>query len=131
MAVLGIEVMTERDQILRRFYRCIEKLPLTLGEFESDAAKGEDLPPPRTPERERIFEGISVYSDLERARWRAKKLTPPCAWIAVLQIRPGGPITVEKTFKDPAHYTLWGDAQAITDCVESLVGVDPHPAEGR
>jgi len=113
-------------------YRCVDTNPPTALDFTADVALGKQLRPPLTVERQRLFEGPSAYNALGRAIWRARKLSPPAPYIAVLQIPAEGPIVAEKTLKDPAHYTVWGAPDQIANCVVSVLEVASlAEAEGR
>src|SRR5438552_3089784 len=112
----------------RTFYRCVGSRQPSDLDFTSNAVLGLEMYPPDTPTRRRLWEGISVYDTLERAAWRAQQLRPPARWVAGLAIPVGGPIVVEKTFKDPNHFTAWGAPQAFQECVISVVRV---PAVAR
>jgi hypothetical protein len=110
----------------RTFYRCIEAVPVAERQFWSNDALGEELRPPLTPERRRIWQGVSVYDSLKRAMHRAPKLRPPRRWIAVVRVPLRGPMTYAKTLRDPAHFTLWGEPQALLNCVVPVVEVEPR-----
>lgn len=122
--------MTNAVELLT-FYRCVEVNPPSELDFWSNDALGEELRPPLTPERQRIWEGVSVYSSLARAEHRARTLRPPCPWIAVLQIPVRGPVAHEKTLRDPAHFTLWGEPRALLNCVASLLEIEPPAGVGK
>lgn len=106
-----------------RFYRCVEKYPLELIEFVSKQALGEEMRPPHTAQRQRIWAGLSVYSDREAAIDRARHLTPPRPYLAVLQVPPDSPVTYEQTGKTPAHYTLWASLKDLQECVLLVVEI--------
>lgn len=78
---------------------------------------------PLSTEEQRLWRGISVYSNRERARWRAASLTPPRGFLAVLELEGDEAITWEQTGRDPHHVTVWGDPEALLGCVRRVVFV--------
>ncbi len=108
----------------RIFFRCLVTREPTRIAFVSSAAAGEEMRPPYTPERMRLWDGISIYDSRERARWRGARMTPPRRWIAVLLIPDDSLIMVEKTLRDPAHFTAWATPEQFIDCVLFIVSAD-------
>src|SRR5206468_2387895 len=104
---------TKRPETPSVFYRCVESNPPTEHDFLSNAALGRQMRPPITPTRACMWEGISVYDYLAVAQTRAAGFPRPLGWVAVLHIPPDAPILVEKTMRDPHHFTVWGTAQDI------------------
>lgn len=115
----------ENQPTIREFYRILDFDEPTPGDFTSNAAKGKALRN-RTEARQRLSEGISLHSTVERARWRARQFNdPPVTRIALLRIAVLGPIVIQKTLNDPGHYTAWGTPEELLACVESVLQVDP------
>jgi hypothetical protein len=98
----------------RTFWRCVRAYPLIEKDFMSRAAIGEIMRPPFTTRRQRLFEGISVYSDLAIAGEQAQRFNPPYRYLAELQIADDGSLPYESSSRVDAHCTLWatpGDLQ--------------------
>ena len=97
-----------------------EKRPPALQDFLSDRARGR--PVPRDPELRRLHDGLSVYSTLAQARRKARAFPVLGRFIAVVRRPADASITAERTIPGSAgHHTLWGDAETLLDCVESVV----------
>lgn len=74
------------------------------------------------PESLRMASGISLFDSLDRARKQARrKPWMGNAFIAELAI-PADHFRIEKT-AGPGHYTAWGDASAMLECVRRIVRV--------
>lgn len=72
-----------------------------------------------TPEARRRASGISLFDSIERARLQAQgKPWVGKAFIAELLL-PANQFQIEKT-AGPGHYTAWGDAHDILDCVRHV-----------
>ena len=103
----------------RTFYRIVRSNPPTARDFLSHAAQGK--PAGRRAQREGWDTGVSAYDSLEHARARA------AYWqfrhgehIAALRVGENSSITYKQTTGDSAHFTLWGAADTLRDCVESV-----------
>ena len=57
--------------------------------------------------------GLSMFDSEEAVRQRAIGPT----YIAELHLREGLAINVAKTFDDDAHFTIWGDPDALVSLV--------------
>jgi hypothetical protein len=106
------------------YYRIVQSPRPTVADFISNAAAGLALRPPDTPERRRLWEGLSVYSSMRaaeasaaRAGWRNGR------YLAEIAVDEGDPVTVEKTLRDPAHYTMWGAPEAILAVVQKVLPI--------
>jgi hypothetical protein len=67
----------------------------------------------------RLWQGISLFDSIERARSQARRRPwHGNAFIAVLVI-PSGAFQLEAT-GSRGHYTLWGDPYAILACVRHV-----------
>lgn len=89
------------------FFRCVRSNPPTARDFTSSAARGEEMRPPHTPERVRLWEGLSMFTERASAERVARLSQPPYRYIARLQITESAQIVIEKTFRDPTHFRLW------------------------
>ena len=102
--------MRESAARVQTFYRCVETFPPVERDFWSAARRGESLRMPITQQRRRLHAGLSVFSGVDAARARAVRLSPPCPYLAALQIPNDGSFPFERTGRKDAHYTLWGSA---------------------
>lgn len=105
------------------FYRIVQSRTPTLADFTSNADAGLTLQPPDSPERRRLWEGLSGYSSraaaeasAARAGWRNGR------YLAEI-VDEAAPVTVEKTLRDPAHYPLWGDPATVLALVEHVIPI--------
>jgi len=65
-----------------------------------------------------------VYDSLTAARDVARKLPKLGRYIATLSVDDDGPIAVERTGRDPGHYTLWGDPSDVEACLVIVTRTD-------
>ena len=82
----------------------------------------ERVPRRDDPERQRLWRGISVYDNEQRARVVALRYPRLGPYIAELSVEEGG-LESERTTLSAGHYTLWGDPSAILGCVKRVVEV--------
>lgn len=94
----------------------------TVADFLSNKAKGRRLHNP-TPERRRLWAGISVNDAIDDARTTAQKWPRMGRYIATLEITDVTPIQWERTTDTPGHYTLWGDPIEMVNAVSTVVPV--------
>src|SRR6266511_3724066 len=106
------------------FYRIVQSQTPTPADFTSNAATGLALRPPNTPERRRLWEGLSVYRSMlaaeasaARVGWRNGR------YLAEIVVEEDGPVTVEKTLRDPAHYTVWGAPATMLALVRRVIPI--------
>jgi hypothetical protein len=106
------------------YYRIVPSPTPTVADFTSNAAAGLALRPPDTPARRRLWDGISVYSSVRaaeasaaRAGWRNGR------YVAELALGEGDPVLVEKTLRDPAHYTVWGSPETLLALARRVVPI--------
>jgi hypothetical protein len=105
-----------------RFYRIVKANPPTQRDFLSYRAQGKT--PPDDPELARRWEGLSAYESLRLAYRRARNRPQLGRFVAVLDVREGGPLRYERTGEGAGHWTLWGDPDAALACVESVMPVE-------
>jgi hypothetical protein len=75
----------------------------------------------------------AVSEPARRLKSRGQQTKSACADYAFASTPAGivgglgrGPVTYAKTLRDPAHFTLWGEPQALLNCVVSVVEVGPR-----
>ncbi len=93
-------------------YRCGFACPLVDENFKSKAALGEVLRVPETAKQKRLFEGVSVYSDLRIAQTQAKRFNPPAKYLVELHIPDAGSIPCESTGSHTSPFGLLLDGFA-------------------
>jgi hypothetical protein len=124
------------------FYRIISTIEPTLADFLSDQARGK--PTPTNPDKERYWQGFSVFATEAQARRKARGIPVLGTAIAELDIPsaalewPEGdlfardpPFYVERSLKSSGHYTMWGDPSVLLKRVQSVVPVDPGANESE
>ena len=105
----------------RTFWRIVRTDPSMVRDFLSSEAQG--LPPrDHDPDTLRLWSGISVYSTPLQARRTATTYPFLGRYLADLRIVDDAGIRWEKT-RGRGHHTLWGDPQAILNCVVRVVPV--------
>src|SRR5215208_3956814 len=104
---------------VRVAYRILRTNRPTPTDFTSNAALGRRLENPSL-QRQRLWEGISVWGTLAQARRLARRYPRTGQWISELRIPVDASIEVGKTL-GPGHYTLWGDTVEIARCIVSIV----------
>jgi hypothetical protein len=109
--------------VARTFYRVVRTNPPTLTDFTSNQALGKPLIDP-TPERRRLWNGLSVYATRAQARRTARRFPGLGQYIVALVIPEAGPIRVERTTAQPGHHTLWGFPHQIAECVVAVAPVE-------
>ncbi len=107
----------------RLFYRIVRSHPPTLVDFTSRAEQGHLLPNP-TPERQRLWEGISVYATLAQPRRNARRFPQLGMYIAALDVSEAEGLHFERTTHQPGHFTVWGEPARILACVLFLEPAD-------
>ena len=108
---------------MRVFYRVVRSDPPTLADFTSNRALGRVLRDPN-PERQRLWDGISVNATEAQARNRATDYPAMGRWVARLEIPDDAPVRAEPTLPNSrGHHTLWGDPAALLRCVAGVVPV--------
>ena len=116
---------------MRVFYRVVRSNPPTLVDLTSNRALGRVLRDPN-PERQRLWDGISVSATEAQARNRAIDYPAMGRWIARLEIPDGAPISAERTLPNSrGHHTLWGEPAELLRCVADVVPVEAVEAPGR
>jgi hypothetical protein len=84
-------------------------------DFMSGRAMGK--PPPRRPEYRPLWDGLSVFDTLERARAKARDMrdlgSPIGDYLARLEIPDDVPITSERTTSSRGHFTLAGQLHLL------------------
>ena len=113
--------MSEVTPEARLFYRIIRSNPPTRDDFTSRAEQGHELPNP-TPERKRLWEGISVYATLAQARRNCRRFPQLGSYIAVIDISSVRGLVYERTTHQPGHFTIWGVPESM---LESVVSIEP------
>jgi hypothetical protein len=101
------------------FYRVTRSNPPTLRDFQSNVEKRR-RPPDYDPDTLRLWAGISVFDDLERARDRARLLPAMGSFVATMRVPAAGSIHYEQTGTDRHHFTVWGDPAALLVTVERI-----------
>lgn len=108
--------MSEPDAA-RMFYRLVVTNPPTLKDFMSYDVLGIGLVDP-DEESIRLSMGISVFRTEAQARRTARRRRfRGTFFIADIVIPPDVNVQVERTTKNPGHYTLWADADMIASWV--------------
>jgi hypothetical protein len=94
-----------------RFYRIAKNDPPTVEDFKSRAALG-DPKPPGLPQRR--WEGVSMWTDLERVRRMALRTPRLGAFLVYLDLTD----SVEREQEGPpGHYEVYGAATDLRICV--------------
>lgn len=99
-------------------YRIVDSNPPTLADMTSNAARGETLRDP-TPERLRLWAGLSAFATEAQARRNARRYTRLGRFIATLGIPADAPVRIERTGR-PGHHTVWGDPRYLLSCVAQV-----------
>jgi hypothetical protein len=110
-------------------YRIVRNNPAMEDDFLSGAVR--DLQIARTGGRQRsvpragnalhMWSGISAFSSIEAARAVARQHPALGNLVVQLHLQASEPrIRIEKTSRDPEHYTIWADPGALPPCVESI-----------
>lgn len=106
------------------YYRIVHSPTPTTGDFTSNAAAGLALRPPDTPARRRLWKGLSVYTSMRaaeasaaRAGWRNGR------YLAEIVVGESDPVLVEKTLRDPAHYTVWGSPETLLALTQRVIPI--------
>jgi hypothetical protein len=107
--------------VARVFYRIVKTDPPMLLDFTSNQAQGKQ--PPRDPQKQRLWDGISVYEAEEQARATARRFPALGSYIVAVEIPAGSPGHFERTLKSAGHYMLWGGADYLLARVVSAVPV--------
>ncbi len=107
----------------RVFYRIVRSNPAPRADFTSRAEQGHVLPNP-TPDRRRLWAGISVYATLAQARRNARRFPQLGTSIAAIDVSRAQALLYERTTQQPGHFTIWGDPGDILACLVSVVPVD-------
>jgi hypothetical protein len=107
---------------IRRLYRVVQSNPPTLDDFTSNEDRGRELTNP-TPERRRLWRGLSCYDSEERARKKATQVPLLGNFIATLEIPSNISVQSEQTTSSTGHHTIWGDPDFIASCVTKVVPV--------
>jgi hypothetical protein len=84
-------------------------------DFTSNETLGRVLENP-TPERQRLWRGLSVYDSESRARRKALGIPTIGRSIARLDIPTDGTIAFERTTNSSGHYTVWGTPEQFMAC---------------
>lgn len=98
----------------RVFYRVTRSNPPTLQDFSSNFLIGRTLANP-TPERVRLWKGISVFETEEQAREKAKAVPQVGRFIARIDFTNAPQIIAEPTL-GAGHYTVWGAPDELLRC---------------
>lgn len=106
----------------RTFYRIVQSNPPTLADFTSYQGQGKPLLDDE-PEKVMMWSGISVWNTEIQARNKARDLPWLGQYIATVVLSASDLIAYQKT-NGRGHFTLWGDPQAILDCVTTVVSVE-------
>jgi hypothetical protein len=112
---------------VRRFYRVVGTSPPTRQDFLSAQALGRPLRANASEEHQRIFDGLSVSSTIEGARYTIERFPRLGAFIAMLDVPDDGRFRIEQTTLTVAHYTIWGDTVALLEFVTAVL---PKEEEG-
>lgn len=106
----------------RTVSRVFKSGPSTWADFLSDEAKGK--PRPSSPGRLRLYDGLSVYATLSRARRKARGFPMLGNFLAEGRIPDDAPVRVERTMLGSAgHHTLWAEPDVLLGCVSGMVSV--------
>ena len=103
-------------------YRIVETNPPTSWDFTSNEARGRPLHHP-TPEKRRLWAGLSMFANEDRARRNARKFPALGSYIARLMIPDSESVQVERTL-GPGHYTVWGTPSYVLTFVAEVFAVD-------
>jgi hypothetical protein len=106
----------------RVFYR-ITHQPPTVENMKSAKDLGD--PPPRSPSRLPLWDGVSVYATETQARNKARDFPGIGNYIATLQIPDDASWRIQRTIPNSrGHHTIWGATPAeLLACVVSVVPV--------
>lgn len=88
-----------------RLYRVVRFNPPNLDDFTSPHEQGRNLQNP-TPERQRLWRGLSCYATEVQARNKARKVPALGAFIVRLSIPLQSGILVERTGGSTGHHTI-------------------------
>jgi hypothetical protein len=106
------------------FYRIVSSATPDASDFTSNADRGLVLRPPDTLERRRLWAGLSVYrtyaaavASAARAGWRNGR------YLAEIEIATSEMVTVEKTLRDPEHYTVWARPETMLPLVRRVIPI--------
>lgn len=115
--------MGDGDQGTCVYYRIVRSRPPTLADFTSRAEQGYPLPNP-TPDRQRLWQGISAYATLAQARRNARRFPQLGNYIAAIDLSKGKHLMHERTTQQPGHFTIWGEPAQILACLVSVERAD-------
>jgi hypothetical protein len=107
----------------RVVYRIVVNNPPSDDDLRSYADLGHTVSRPK-PELERLMTGISVMGTMEAAIKKAKgRPWLSDAWIAEIVIPNDSALVIEKTTRDPNHYTVWAAVEELRGLVGRVVRV--------
>src|SRR4051812_35592228 len=104
-----------------RFYRVVRTNPPTRDDFRSVKELGRRLRPDASELQRRIFDGLSVSSTIEGARYTMKRYPRSGTFVAVLEVPDDERFRIEQTTPTMEHFTIWGDAAALIACVIAVI----------
>lgn len=107
----------------RSLYKIVASDPPTLDDFLSDEEAGDPEPDKSDVQRHRLWQGRSAYNTEAQARRKARGFPLLGAYIAELRLQEDPAITYERTTKSTGHFTIWGDARHLMECVVRVVPV--------
>ncbi len=107
----------------RRFYRVVTHNPPTRFDFLSAAARGRSMRRSTPPELARLWNGLSISSTIEMARYTALRFPRSGSFIATIEILDDGRFQIEQTTDTPTHYTIWGDPDELLATVIAVAAV--------
>ena len=110
--------------MLRTFYRIVRTDPPILDDMKSRFMLGYPPPDRLTPEERRWWDGISVFASEHQAREQARRFPRLGRFIATIEVPDNELLTFERTGERPGHYTLWGPAETLAQCVVHMARVD-------
>lgn len=104
------------------FFRLVLTNPPARVDFQSHAARGR-IPMRDDAETVRLWNGVSVYDSLPRARKRAMVYPMLGDYIAEIALSSDDDVIQERTTTTRGHYTLWGSADLLLARVVRVVAV--------
>jgi hypothetical protein len=100
-------------------HRIVRSDPATRQDFVSKGEMGL-IDPRADAETRRLESGLSMYRTAAQARRKARALPFLGGFIAAVRVPMAGAFIVERTTSSAGHHTVWGDAEALLECVVTI-----------
>jgi hypothetical protein len=84
--------------------------------------------PPRRPLSRReqdLWRGVSVHDSFEAACAKGTMSPWLGQYVAEIRIPPGVQVRIEKTGRDPSHFTIWASPDDLMSWVVSVTPIEP------